>query len=691
MKKTLLVVFCLLMALPMTSLAQHGLTGFATYADLGLEGTTGGGAGTVVRVSTREALAKYAAGSTPYVIIIENDLEGKGVNDVKDELEIGSNKTIVGAGDGVTLKGICFNVKNQQNIIIRNIAITKGKPDGMAFRNTHHVWVDHCDLSQCDDGMLDLTVGSSYLTVSWTKFHDHDKAALCNSGTQHFEDRGKNRATYHHCSFVNTNQRNPRVGYGLGHVYNCYWESNGSYCVGYHTGAKMVVENGYFYNTKEPFNQMYAGTDKTLPSYADALSVGNVFVGTSGNQTGTGVGFDTSIYYDHDFALDKAEDVPGLKDRMGLVAGIENDIIPFPGDGAVGVPLSVKLSCGAIDGATDYLYYIGKDEATLEPYNAATYKLDAATTYFWQAKAVTADSIYVSEVFRFTTAPEIASNPTPANGTLTAALREAVEEFGPCQPMKLRWNRAADATLYRIYLSTSSEPTSADFVGETTETSIAVEPLTYGTPYSWRVDVVKGDGTVVEGEVWTFSSEICYADFGRVECENMVRNGIAFINNPAGWFSCSNNLITMGEAGPGSLSAVWKGSAAICDITTSHFDENDGKGWYGIYVNEEKQDEWFASTNNNKIVTHQSKGITLKPGDELRLEFYTQSGEQSRTDCIDIVKVADATGIADVVTDQNAPLRIYSLDGRYLGNSLEGLKKGIYIVNGRKIVVGHAR
>lgn len=97
------------MALPLCAAAQHGLAGFATYADFGLDGTTGGGDGQVVRVSTRAELERYARGSEPYVIIIENDLEGGGLNDQKDYVSIGSNKTIVGAGDGVTLNGLGFD------------------------------------------------------------------------------------------------------------------------------------------------------------------------------------------------------------------------------------------------------------------------------------------------------------------------------------------------------------------------------------------------------------------------------------------------------------------------------------------------------------------------------------------------------------------------------------------------------
>jgi hypothetical protein len=32
-------------------------------------------------------------------------------------------------------------------------------------------------------------------------------------------------------------------------------------------------------------------------------------------------------------------------------------------------------------------------------------------------------------------------------------------------------------------------------------------------------------------------------------------------------------------------------------------------------------------------------------------------------------------------------VQVYTLDGRYIGSSLKGLAKGIYIVNGKKTVV----
>ncbi len=54
---------------------------------------------------------------------------------------------------------------------------------------------------------------------------------------------------------------------------------------------------------------------------------------------------------------------------------------------------------------------------------------------------------------------------------------------------------------------------------------------------------------------------------------------------------------------------------------------------------------------------------------------------------IDEVKVSTSnTGISNVETATGKPLGIYSIDGRYMGNNINAMGKGLYIVNGKKII-----
>ena len=45
------------------------------------------------------------------------------------------------------------------------------------------------------------------------------------------------------------------------------------------------------------------------------------------------------------------------------------------------------------------------------------------------------------------------------------------------------------------------------------------------------------------------------------------------------------------------------------------------------------------------------------------------------------------TEIEEVKAQGNGVLNVYSVNGVYMGNSVEGLAKGLYVVNGQKYVV----
>ena len=69
-----------------------------------------------------------------------------------------------------------------------------------------------------------------------------------------------------------------------------------------------------------------------------------------------------------------------------------------------------------------------------------------------------------------------------------------------------------------------------------------------------------------------------------------------------------------------------------------------------------------------------------------RAAFVLSSGVQQAA--INVVIDGTATGIEDLVIDGvKANGRVYNLNGQYVGNSLNGLQPGLYIQNGKKIVV----
>ena len=54
-----------------------------------------------------------------------------------------------------------------------------------------------------------------------------------------------------------------------------------------------------------------------------------------------------------------------------------------------------------------------------------------------------------------------------------------------------------------------------------------------------------------------------------------------------------------------------------------------------------------------------------------------------------IPQAVSVTGIKNVkvVSDPNASIKVYTIDGRYVGDSIQGLAKGVYVVGGRKMVI----
>lgn len=686
--------------LPSGMRAQCGPVGFANYSDMGLQGTTGGKGGKIVHVTTRDDFARYAGAAEPYIIILDADLKGHydystTPKQKHDVISVNSNKTIIGGGNGAHLDSLGLDMKNVSNIIIRNLRITKADPDALAFRNTHHVWVDHCDLSSQkeerdeNDGLLDFTYGSTYLTVSWCKFHDHDKSSICSSGTRNIADHGRQRVTYHHNAFINCTQRNPRIGYGLGHIFNDYNQDNSLYAIGMFARATVNVENCYFKNAKSAFNQMYSADYGKDDAYWGFLwSSGNIFDNTKNDTKGnTDRGFDTGRYYMYDFALDAADDVPGMVAAMGCTGGIEGDIIPFPGNGAIDITQGTRLGCGDMEGATGYIYKIGVTPDALQEYSAESFTLQPSTTYYWQV-TVTGGRYdgKTSPLFRFATADAKAHCPTPDNGEQHAQLREVAGETQPCQPLTLRWRGGFDAEEYTVSIGTRS-----DMEGAASATTATAEyrpgNLRHGETYYWRVDTRRSDGTVAEGDVWSFRSDISLATTGRNEAEHAVRGALCFPERDvtAGWIVASNDSCNVGDQGPGYMSFVWNGQPGIYNLKTAYFDETSGQGWYGVYINEECKDSWTASANNNKMAVRGTNNVAINPGDEIRIEFYTQKNMRCRTDYIDISTVS--TGISTVGDDRReGPTRIYSIDGRYVGGDIRSLGKGVYIVNGKKVV-----
>jgi pectate lyase len=229
--------------------------GAAETAPIGFgAGTTGGGNATPVTVSTLAALRTAVSGDSPKAVRVS------GLISLSGQVDIGSNTTVVGVGAGSGLTGGGLRIKEETNVVVRNLNISKpvAPADGITVQKSTKVWIDHnsfsADRNQGDkdyyDGLLDITHASDHVTVSWNTFKDHFKGSLVgHSDNNAAEDTGHLRVTYHHNHFSNVYSRIPSLRFGTGHFYANYVQGADT-AVHSRMGAQMLVENNVFRTTK---------------------------------------------------------------------------------------------------------------------------------------------------------------------------------------------------------------------------------------------------------------------------------------------------------------------------------------------------------------------------------------------------------------------------------------------------------
>ncbi len=240
--------------LPMSAKIDSSIIGYATVEDD--SGTPfwviGGALGDTVTASTVTELQTYLGDSLPRVVKFANWLTGT------EQISIKSDKTFLGIGDSAHLEGIGLSINQARNVIIRNITVahvcTTGAASGDAVEingASKNILIDHCEFySDWDhgkdyyDGLLDIKNQSSFITVSWSSFHDHYKVSLISSGETQYGDTVI-RATYHHNYFSHCNSRLPSLRFGRGHIFNNYYV-NCEDAINSRDGAMMRIEGNYF-------------------------------------------------------------------------------------------------------------------------------------------------------------------------------------------------------------------------------------------------------------------------------------------------------------------------------------------------------------------------------------------------------------------------------------------------------------
>ncbi|KAL0421487.1 UNVERIFIED_CONTAM: putative pectate lyase 5 [Sesamum latifolium] len=181
----------------------------------------------------------------PLWIIFARDM----VIRLKQELMMNSFKTIDGRGASVHIAGgPCITIQYVTNIIIHGLNIhdckqggnayvrdspehygyrTVSDGDGVSIFGGSHVWVDHCSLSNCRDGLIDAIHGSTAITISNNYMTHHNKVMLLGHSDSFTRDKNMQVTIAFNHFGEGLVQRMPRCRHGYFHVVNndyTHWE-----------------------------------------------------------------------------------------------------------------------------------------------------------------------------------------------------------------------------------------------------------------------------------------------------------------------------------------------------------------------------------------------------------------------------------------------------------------------------------
>jgi len=180
---------------------------------------------------------------------------------------------------------------------------------------------------------------------------------------------------------------------------------------------------------------------------------------------------------------------------------------PSPADGAVGV-VAPLLTWKAGGTAMWHDVYFGTEP---DPPKVASRQLFAmyyhlqgltpGTTYYWRVDEIEIDgtTVHKGVVWKFASEPIKNYQPAPADGAA-----------GQLPGMILTWKPGKDAAQYQVFFGTDSAAVTGGAAavnkGKMNDTKFDSGALRASTTYYWRVDLVKANGTVVAGDVWSFTT-----------------------------------------------------------------------------------------------------------------------------------------------------------------------------------------
>ncbi|KAH9290099.1 hypothetical protein KI387_034216, partial [Taxus chinensis] len=207
----------------------------------------------------------------PLWIIFARDM----VITLQQELIMNSYKTIDARDFNVHIAhGPCITIQNVNHIIIHGLHIHHCVPrgntnvrstpdhygwrgmcdgDGISIMGGRHIWIDHCSLSRCSDGLIDAVAGSTAITISNNHFAHHNDVMLLGHSDDYRQDKKMHVTIAFNHFGKGLVQRMPRCRHGYFHVVNndyTHWEM---YAIGGSANPTINSQGNRYMAPMNPF------------------------------------------------------------------------------------------------------------------------------------------------------------------------------------------------------------------------------------------------------------------------------------------------------------------------------------------------------------------------------------------------------------------------------------------------------
>ncbi|GBG88768.1 hypothetical protein CBR_g48386 [Chara braunii] len=191
-------------------------------------------------------LREACALSGPYYIHFQSNA----ILRLNSTIQCKSFKTVDGDGWTVQILGFGIDITGQESVVIKNIAFIRSKAEGIAIRNSRHIWVDHCVIQDAGKSAVLVEGMSRAITVSYCLMKENWEG-LSLGGPNYFSGDKLMTVTVAFNVFVRSGSRTPLVRFGTCHLCNNVYDGAGRFSISALYGARLLVQNNYFTSNEQ--------------------------------------------------------------------------------------------------------------------------------------------------------------------------------------------------------------------------------------------------------------------------------------------------------------------------------------------------------------------------------------------------------------------------------------------------------